>query len=221
MRLICVICGFLLIVSLAAFGSGRCALAAAPKPQEQPTLAQLEDAYAEVSRSIADLLWAKTEDYWHRGRYDDVIAICYRIVDLDPAFEDVYLSAAWLIWSKKTPQAYKEAAALYERGISANPDSWEIPYECGAFFYLWHMRLAKKMTPPQAAKAAVPYLRRAARLVDRGNASKEDRVKVWRAFGHALRTAGQRDAAIRVFKRVLEINPTDPVADRELRKLQQ
>jgi tetratricopeptide (TPR) repeat protein len=221
MRVICVICGFLLIVSLAAFASSGCAWAAAPEPQEQPTLQQLEDAYAEVSRSLADLLWAKVDDYWHPGRYDDVIAICYRMVDLDPTFVDAYLSAAWLIWSKKTPQAYREAAALYDRGISANPDSWEIPYECGAFFYLWHMRWAKKMTPEHAAKAAVPYLRRAAQSVDKGNASKEDRVKVWRAFGHALRTAGQRDAAIRVFERVLEINPTDPIAEKELKKLQQ
>jgi tetratricopeptide (TPR) repeat protein len=213
------------VLQVLLLGCMACALAVAPQqgqpvqPAQPPTLADAEKAYAEVSNSIADLLWFRTDYYYHTGRWDDVIELIYGVIDLDPSFVEAYRSGAFIIWSKKTPQAYKEAVALYDRGIKSNPDGWEIPYDCGAWFYMSHMRLAKKMTEAQAAKEAIPYLRLATQNVDKG-APSQKRAQVWRAFGHTLRRAGQPKAAARAFKRVLEINPADAVALKELQKLE-
>jgi len=211
-------------LQIVLFGCAACAQTVAPQPAQPahpaqaPTLQDAEQAYSAVSNSVADLLWVRSDYYYHSGEWDSVIALYYRVIDLDPTFAEAYVNCAFLIWSRKTPQAYKEAVALYDRGIKANPNSWVIPLECGQFL-VDHMRLAKKMTEAQAAKAGIPYLRLAAQNADKG-APLEKRAAVWRALGHALRRAGQTEAAVRTFKRVLEFNPGDAVALKELSKLE-
>jgi tetratricopeptide (TPR) repeat protein len=173
------------------------------------TLEQAEQTYKDASVLVSDLLWMRVDPYYHSGDWDRVIDLCYHAIDLDPTFIEPYNTGAWLLWSKLTPEGDKAAVALYDRGIKANPDDWEIALECGEFYYMIHKR---------DPKSAIPYLRHAAEAAERG-APDFRKVVILHQLGHALNRAGQPREALKVFKRAVEIDPTDAVGLKEIQKL--
>jgi len=200
--------GWFTVLSPQAVTLAQTAVPAAKKPA---TLEAAEQAYSDASILTADLLWMKVENYYHKGDFDKIIELCYHIVDLDPKFVEAYNTGAWLLWSKLTPEGDKAAVELYERGMKANPEDFENAFECGNFFYLIHKR---------DAKSAIPYLRHAVRVAERYSRD-ERKIIILRTLGHALRRDGQTEEALKVFRRVLEINPTDAIALKEVRRLEE
>ncbi len=86
----------------------------------------------------ADLYWLRTIQYVGAHlQTDERFQALYGLVDLvtslDPHFVAAYqLGGLFLVIAKQFP----EAAAIYEKGIAANPLRWELPYDLGRMYFL-------------------------------------------------------------------------------------
>ncbi len=86
----------------------------------------------------ADLYWLRTVQYFG-GRIEshEPLPQLYPLVDLatslDPHFVEAYrLGGLFLDIAHQVPQAI----AIYQKGIAANPDRWELPHDLGRLSYL-------------------------------------------------------------------------------------
>ena len=86
----------------------------------------------------ADLYWLRTIQYFGGHlETDRQFTSLYELVDLvtslDPHFVVGYeLGGLFLSIVKRNP----EAIAIYEKGIKANPERWELPYDLGRLYFL-------------------------------------------------------------------------------------
>jgi tetratricopeptide (TPR) repeat protein len=86
----------------------------------------------------ADLYWLRTIQYFGAHiRTDEQVPHLHGLVDLvtslDPHFIDAYqLGGLLLAIAKRFP----EAVAIYEKGIAANPERWELPHDLGRLYFL-------------------------------------------------------------------------------------
>ncbi len=101
---------------------------------------------------VANLLWMKSDEYWHQGLFTRQVPLMEAVVTLDPQFTDAWSTAGWH-WAyniyadiptnennkKKSPN---EIAALQEnavvtgldylkRGANMNPDTYRLWFEWG------------------------------------------------------------------------------------------
>jgi tetratricopeptide (TPR) repeat protein len=166
--------------------------------QEQgPVEKASEQNIGAVRDTIVDALWIKTDEYWHAGNTAPVIGICQMIVQLDPHFVEAYSIGAWVAEQQGNN---KQALEFYKLGMERNPDNYDLPLQLG-------LELLKR-----DPEASLPYLKRAAEL--------PSPVPVKRAYAHALTKAGKtKEAAVQWFK-ILQKYPNDPIATRELQRLQ-
>lgn len=87
---------------------------------------------------VADLYWLRTIQYFGAHmQAGEQLPDLYRLVDLvtslDPHFVEAYeLGGLFLSIGKRFP----EAIAIYEKGIAANPERWELPYDLGRLYFL-------------------------------------------------------------------------------------
>jgi tetratricopeptide (TPR) repeat protein len=87
---------------------------------------------------VADLYWLRTIQYFGAhiqtdGEFPHLYALVDLVTSLDPHFVDAYqLGGLLLDIGKRFP----EAIAIYEKGIAANPDRWELPYDLGRLYFL-------------------------------------------------------------------------------------
>lgn len=174
--------------------------AAEPGKQElKPIPApEAEQRVAESRDFLADLLWYHTEALWHAGRWEEAIALCRRIVELDPHFVEAYNSAAWLLWSMDRDE---EAIALYRAGIKANPDRHEIHHEFGMYYYHEHKW-------DQAAEQFRKSVERGAPMYFQ------------HMLPNALERAGRRREALEEWRALLKRFPGDGVAGRHIESLE-
>lgn len=177
-----------------------------PTAPEQPaSLEQAEAMYEDAAGTVADLLWVKSDAYFHWGRLDEVIDLAKAVVNLDPGYVDAWLGAAWLLWSDEEKDRDPEALEIYRMAMEHNPQAWEIPFDVGFLYYSNHMR---------DPKTALPYIQKAAEL-----APLPDKAKVLRTLGHVQRKLGRTKEALETFRQVLKINPDDRVAKTQVEHL--
>jgi tetratricopeptide (TPR) repeat protein len=169
------------------------------------SLEEAEALYDDQAESMANLLWVKSDAYFHAGRYDDVIELAKAVVNLDPGFVEAWLGAAWFLWSDEERDRDPEAIELYHMAMERNPQAWDIPFEMGFLYYYSHKR---------DAKTALPYIQKAAEV-----APPSQKAKVLRALGQVFRKLGRTKEALETFREVLKINPSDVVAKREVERL--
>ncbi len=173
---------------------------AQPAEQEMKPIpaAEAERRIGESRDFLADLLWEHTEVYWHTGGWDEVIALCRRIIEIDPHFVEAYNGAAWMLWSMDRDE---EAVELYRAGIAANPDEFVIHHEFGMYYR--HQE--------QWDEAAEQFRK----SVERGAP---------RYFQHmlpgALERGGRKREALAEWRALLERMPDDPIAKRHIEDLE-
>ena len=156
-----------------------------------------EARVAEVRDAITDILWFGIDGYWHEGQWEDCLRLNQEIIALDPHFVEAYTSAAWVLWSSDRD---KEAVAMYQQGIAANPDSFDLYFEMG-FYYRNRKQLDK----------AVEMLRKAVELgIDRGKQH---------LLPNTLEEAGRKQEALAEWKKLLKRFPDDPVAKHKIERL--
>ncbi len=86
----------------------------------------------------ADLYWIRTIQYFGAhaegdGEFPHLYALVDFVTSLDPHFVEAYdLGGLFLSIRRQLPQAI----AIYEKGIAANPERWELPYDLGRLYFL-------------------------------------------------------------------------------------
>jgi tetratricopeptide (TPR) repeat protein len=183
----------LLFICATAFAAGQ---PAAEPPQPIPAT-EAEQRVAESRDFLTDMLWMKTEDYWHVGRWDEAIRLCRQIVQVDPQFVEAYTGAAYLLYSMDKDE---EAVELFRAGIAANPRNYDLPHEFGMYYYYRHKW---DLAAEQFAKA-----------VELG----APRV-MQHMLPNALERGGRLEEALAQWQRILEQYPDDPIAKRRIEQL--
>jgi tetratricopeptide (TPR) repeat protein len=188
-----------MLLMASAYGAAKQA-PPGPGPVEQAA----ERNIAAVRDTMVDALWVKTDEYWHGqenpANLGAVIEICRMEIELDPHFSDAYSVGAWLSLQQRQDQ---QALDFFKRGVAANPDDYELLHEFGLRYYIMTKR---------DPKGALPYLKRAAEL--------PSPAPIKHTYAHALARAGQPEAAAAEWRRILKQFPDDPVAIREVKKLE-
>jgi tetratricopeptide (TPR) repeat protein len=178
----------------------RLALAAVPPSGEQPAPISAIEADKRVAESrdfLTDMLWMKTEDYWHVGRWDEAIRLCRQIVQVDTQFVEAYTGAAFLLYSTDKDE---EAIELFRAGIVANPKNYDLPHEFGMYYYYRHKW---DLAAEQFAKSGDLGAPRVMRHM----------------LPNALEQGGRLEEALQQWQRILQQYPDDPIAKRRIEQL--
>ena len=70
--------------------------------------------------------------YWHHGDYPRIIALDRISTQIDPHFLECYETGGWLMESMGN---LKDAEAYYRQGVANNPDTSELYYHLGFFYF--------------------------------------------------------------------------------------
>lgn len=92
---------------------------------------------------IAGALWVRADEFFHSGRYQEIIPIVRIVTWLDPHNIDVYTTGAWHLDYNFVDEAnslsdkrYIPASiALMKEGIKNNPQIWDLYFELGWTHY--------------------------------------------------------------------------------------
>jgi len=160
--------------------------------------AEAEKRVASTRDLLTDTLWLGTDPYWHSGRWDECVRICKQIIEVDPHFVEAYTAAAWMLWSQEKDA---EAIALFNAGIKANPESWEVYHDFGTFYMARHKY-------DQAAEA---FRRATARGAPRVHQHM---------LPNALERAGRDKEALAEWRALQKRFPDDPVAKFKIERLE-
>ncbi len=153
-----------------------------------------------VSLADASAIFIRESDwFWHKGRYQQCVRANSAAVLLDPENPDPYSNSAWLLWSMGL---HTRAIGEYHRGLAADTSGE------AAFYLAFYYQLQGDLI------AAERYFKIAADLAPRN-------TNILRSWAHCLRRLGRLRQAMEVWQRVLEVNPTDAVAIREIKRLRQ
>ena len=178
-----------------------CVYAAEPVNQDLAPLpaAEAEQREGDARDALTDLLWTNTEGHWHNGRWDEAIRLCRQIVQIDPQFVEAYNGAAWMLWSMEEDEA---AIELYEAGVAANPDTYEIYHDYGMYYY--HEK--------DYEKAAEQFRK-----------SVENNAPAYyqHMLPNSLERAGRAQEALEEWQALLKRFPNDPIAVRHIRALEE
>ncbi len=166
-----------------------------PKPI---AAAEAEQRVTESRDFLTDMLWLKTEDYWHEGEWEEAIRLCRQIVQVDPTFVEAYTGAAWMLWSMDRDA---EAIELYQAGIRNNPKSYEVHHEYGMYFRYrqkWEeaaeqFRISVELGAPKAFQHMLP---------------------------NALERGGHKTEALVEWREILKRFPDDPIAKQHIERLE-
>ena len=182
---------------------GQCLKQAlAQRPQSSRRTAPAEALPAPSSRydlwlEICDSFILESDHWWHLGDHEQSIRCQQTAVFFDPANVEAFTNVAWLQWSAGR---HGEAISTYRQALAANPQRWEAADALGRY-YLGHHQ----------TETGVQYLQAAATL---GSPPIPRR-----SLGHALEKLGRVDEARGVWSAILEMDPNDPIALRQLARL--
>lgn len=147
---------------------------------------------------VLDLLWRKSDYYFHEGDYENAIRLHRLIVDFEPDFTEAYSVGAWLLESLGRE---KEGLQFLEQGLAANRKVYDLYFELGFYYF-----------KRQDFQKAREYFSDAVKL--------EHPSTVDRMLAHACEKQGDLAAARDVWKGILKDNPTDAVALRNLQRIE-
>lgn len=160
----------------------------------------------------ADLLWMQGEEYWHTGRWWDMLPLMKAVTMLDPHFVEVWRSAAWHIAYNLGAEVnsplekrkfIKAGLDLLEQGIRKNMDTWELYFEAG-----W-INVDKGANP----QAAAEYFEKAAQFPDAPDVN-------YHILAHAYEDTADIGEALGAWQKSLEVNPDDRIAQGAITTIQ-
>ncbi|HYL82028.1 MAG TPA: tetratricopeptide repeat protein [Candidatus Acidoferrum sp.] len=111
---------------------------AAPAAMFFPRAEILRPALLGFDGLAADLFWLRTVQYFGgrvelRQGFPQLYQLADLTTSLDAHFLDAYTyGGLFLVIARQLPQAI----ALYEKGIAANPTTWQIPHDLGRLYFL-------------------------------------------------------------------------------------
>ncbi|RJP14005.1 MAG: hypothetical protein C4520_21885 [Candidatus Abyssobacteria bacterium SURF_5] len=93
---------------------------------------------------VADMLWLKVDEYWHRGQVQRMLPMMETVTTLDPHFIEAYALGAWhlaynvtvMFHSAEERMKYiEQGVSLLKKGIKNNPRSSKLYAEMGFTIY--------------------------------------------------------------------------------------
>jgi tetratricopeptide (TPR) repeat protein len=158
------------------------------------------DMLQDIFRKTADLLWEKSDEYFHDGKFEWSIAALRLVTEIDPTDVEAFSVGAWLMDSKGRPD---DALSFLEKGLSINPMRWEMNSELGEFFY------NKKRYSDSTA-----YFETAVKLPDCP-------LVVWHRLAHAYERSGRIEESIKTWEQLTVLEPDNPIVDMNLDRLKE
>ncbi|MBW3622141.1 MAG: hypothetical protein KY468_01870 [Armatimonadetes bacterium] len=141
----------------------------------------------------AGLLWVRADEYFHSGKYDDLVPLFYIVTWLDPHQLDVYSTGAWhLAYNLGDQRLIPEGARFLNKGIQDNPNVWDMYFQQS---YLHNHKIKDYAT-------AVKYARLAS--TKPGTDNKPAPYYIDNAIAHNLEANGQIDEMFVQWERNLD-----------------
>ena len=86
----------------------------------------------------ADVTWIRTVQYFggrieRKERFPQLYQLVDMATSLDPQFLDAYQYGGLFL---SIARQYPNAIAIYEKGIAANPNAWQLPHDLGRLYFL-------------------------------------------------------------------------------------
>ncbi len=186
------------LVLLAVFFAAPAWAGEAVYDQAKPVgAAEAEEQVGQTRDVLTDMMWLKTDDYWHVGEWDEVIRLCHQIVQVDPHFIEAYTGAAYLLYSTDKDE---EASELFRAGIAANPKSYDLRHEFGMYYMYRHKwDLAVEQFRESVSLGAPPAMQH--------------------MYGNALERAGRPREALEAWQEMRKRFPDDPVVKQHIEQL--
>lgn len=95
----------------------------------------------------ADILWMKSDEYWHSGKADRMIPVLRTVTLLDPHFLDAWRIAGWH-WAynlsveakepnknEKIEMCFQNGIQFLKEGIGWNPEKFDLYFELGWTYF--------------------------------------------------------------------------------------
>ncbi|NIM05708.1 MAG: tetratricopeptide repeat protein [Armatimonadetes bacterium] len=151
--------------------------------------------------------------YWHVGDYENCIRLLKLQIELKPRHVEAYDGAAWLLWSMRR---FDEAEALYKQGIAKNPKTYRLYFELGQMYYL-------TARPSLYNKSGEESRRLYEKAVEQLYLAVQHPcpAQVNRLLARILHTLHRYDEERKVLEDILKDNPTDTIARRNLKRLEE
>lgn len=126
------------VVPLSSILDARAPRPADDEPLFLPRASALRPALLGFHMLAADLYWLRSIQYFGgryegTGHYPSLHPLIDLTTSLDSHFLEAYELGGLLLLIAKQPA---EAIRIYEKGIAANPDRWELPYALGRLYFL-------------------------------------------------------------------------------------
>jgi len=142
--------------------------------------------------------------YWHEGHHYKTMAILCVLIEYDPRDVESYAALGWLLDGYgHTARAFE----VYERGIRANPDKYDLYFEAG----FWYSQKG-------LYQRARTYLEKAASF-------KDAPIIVWKSLAHTCEKMGDLKRSLEAWEKAKQLDPNDGAVDlnmaRVRRKLQE
>lgn len=147
---------------------------------------------------LTELLNEESDNFFHQGNYDRAIAALQMVTDLDPTDVQAYGDAAWLMDSRGRKA---DAIAMLSKGISANPDTYEIFADLGHLYY----------DDKNYSQAALYFAQAAAR--------PDCPEILWHMLAHSYERSGDLKKSIETWQHALTLEPGDAVVTSNLKRV--
>lgn len=172
----------------------------------------------EFRYTLASYIWLNTEIYHHElgltlesaatGRADpkkvgEILAICRLVTRLDPKFVEAYDVGGWRLG--KGLGKFPEAIAFLREGIAQNPESALLYEDLGEIYFFYSRNYP----------GAVSALSQVAELTH----NRIMKMNSYRMIGISYEKMKQRESAIKIYNRLLKINPGDTIIKNRVKKL--
>jgi tetratricopeptide (TPR) repeat protein len=171
-----------------------CVCFASVQAQTRPLPAEVQKRVDTIMEGVLDRWIVQMDRWWHDGQHEHLINMTYFAITLDPHNIDLYENAGWLLWSSDRDD---EAVALYQRGLRNNPNSYDMYYELGQYYYIRKKDYAR----------AREYLEQAVKF--------PCEWFVWNSLGHVYARLGEREKAVETWQELLRRFPMMPVDQME------
>lgn len=128
------------------------------------------------------------DEYWHDGQHYKTMAILFVLIEYDPSDVETYSNLGWMLDSYgETARAFQ----VYERGLRANPNRYDLYYDIG-FWYYQKGDYARART----------YLEKAVQFANIP-------VFVWKTLAHTYEKLGEYEKCLQAWEKARQVDPTD------------
>jgi tetratricopeptide (TPR) repeat protein len=159
----------------------------------------------------ADILWLRTDMYFHMGQWYKILPIYRTITFLQPHFIQAWSVAGWHMAyniyheakEEDKPRWLEAGINFLKEGIAHNPNRYELYFETGWTYF----------HKAENYDEAIKYFRRAIRF------SHPDYID--RMIAHAFLKKGDLEAAYTEWKRIVRLYPEDKISRDWFKKVEE